>query len=308
MEVKRLGAAVQRQRAVHRALGPVAADPRAGEDDLWVVAGLEDFGGVLQDLAPVAIGQRFGAALAVDDDQAGQIRGNAQRALAEGVPHGEVGRPLRGLDAQVVAHGGRRTLGARMQQEGGVVGPELIVARGDGHDPIVPRSSLRDAPGSAMRIRGPARPGSDVRTGVHIMRRYGRQAHLTSRLDRIVETPPVTERVRPQVRRLTDRMTDADRASIVKDRREGATLPSLMKKYSLTSYSLRLVFAEGGIPPKKTSLSPEQLKQIRELAMTDCSVMQIARVVAAPQSTVRLIVGWHRSEISDRLSPDRQNP
>lgn len=131
------------------------------------------------------------------------------------------------------------------------------------------------------------------------MRRYGRQGHLTSRLDRITETPPVTERVRPQVRRLTDRIDDADRASIVKDRREGATLPSLMKKYSLTSYSLRLVFAEGGIPPKKTSLSPEQLKQIRELAMTDCSVMQIARVVAAPQSTVRLIVGWHRSEISD---------
>ncbi len=130
------------------------------------------------------------------------------------------------------------------------------------------------------------------------MRRYGRQGLLTSRLDRIAESPLVAERVRPQMHRLAARLSAADRARIVKDRRDGAKLPWLMMKYSLSSYSLRLVFAEGGIAPSKASLSSKQLEQIQQLATTDYSVLAIATLVDALQSSVRLIVAYLRANCS----------
>lgn len=126
------------------------------------------------------------------------------------------------------------------------------------------------------------------------MRRYGRQGHLTSRLERIAVARPIVERIRPQMRQLATRLSDSERARIVEERREGATLPLLMKKYSLSSYSLRLVFAEGGIAPIRTSLSPSQIERIRGLVEADCSVMEIAHSVGAPQSTVRLVVAYLR--------------
>lgn len=130
------------------------------------------------------------------------------------------------------------------------------------------------------------------------MRRYSRQGHLTSRLDRIADSPPIAERIRPQMRRLSTRLSDAVRSRIVKDRRDGATLPWLMNKHSLSSYSLRLVFAEGGIAPSKASLSSKQLEQIQQLVTTDYSVFAIATLVDAPQSTVRLIVAHLRANCS----------
>ncbi len=106
---------------------------------------------------------------------------------------------------------------------------------------------------------------------------------------------PMVERVRPQMRQLVARLSDSERAHIVKERREGATLPSLMKKYSLSSYSLRLIFAEGGIPPHLSSLTREQRKSIGEAAIAGRTVMETARLIKLPQSTVRLYFAYCRA-------------
>jgi len=81
------------------------------------------------------------------------------------------------------------------------------------------------------------------------------------------------------------------------DRRDGATLPSLVQKYSLSSYSLRLILAEAGIPPAKLSIHSERLNEIRAMVHADCTTMEIARAIDAPQSTVRLLVAYLRAVV-----------
>ena len=135
------------------------------------------------------------------------------------------------------------------------------------------------------------------------MRRYSRQAHLSERIDQIAEAMPQAQRTRPQLRRLADRVGDNERVRIATDRREGATLPSLEQKYSLSSYSLRLILAEAGIPPAKLAIHPERLDQIRAMVHADCTTMEIARATDAPQSSVRLIVAYLRAV--GPLNPDR---
>ncbi|CCH70200.1 hypothetical protein BN10_530016 [Phycicoccus elongatus Lp2] len=75
----------------------------------------------------------------------------------------------------------------------------------------------------------------------------------------------------------------------------GATLQWLMKKYSLSSYSVRLILAESGLEVHGKSLDSDTLLRIGGLVAANYSVMEISRIVHMPQATVGLIAAQCRS-------------
>ncbi|MBD2760221.1 hypothetical protein IEE94_11965 [Yimella sp. cx-573] len=72
-------------------------------------------------------------------------------------------------------------------------------------------------------------------------------------------------------------------------------MPTLSQKYGVSDYALRRFFAEEGMVPSRTSLTPEQLTQIGALSRTGMSAMEVSRRVGAPDSTVRLELARVRS-------------
>lgn len=130
---------------------------------------------------------------------------------------------------------------------------------------------------------------------MHIMRRHSRQGHLTSRLGRIADNSQAVERRRAGSRRLRDRLSAAARARIVEERRDGATMPELSRRYGVSDYALRMFFAEEGLPPSRSSLTTEQIAQIGILSRAGTSAMEVSRRVGVPDSTVRLELARLRS-------------
>lgn len=120
------------------------------------------------------------------------------------------------------------------------------------------------------------------------MRRHSRQGHLTSRLGRIADNSQTVERRRASSRRLRDRLSPAARARIVEERRDGATMPELSRRYGVSDYALRMFFAEVGLPPSRSSLTREQVEQIDALHRAGASALEVSRRVGVPDSTVRL--------------------
>lgn len=123
---------------------------------------------------------------------------------------------------------------------------------------------------------------------VQIMRRHSRQGHLTSRLGRIADNSLTVERRRSSSRRLRDRLSAAARARIVEERRDGATMTELSRRYGVSDYALRMFFAEEGLAPSRSSPTREQVEQIAVLHQAGASALEVSRRVGVPDSTVRL--------------------
>lgn len=127
------------------------------------------------------------------------------------------------------------------------------------------------------------------------MRRHSRQAHLTSRLERISgETIRVTRRRSPS-RRLRDRLSSSARRQIVTERQAGVSMAKLSRKYGVSDYALRMLFAEEGMVPSRSSLTQTQIDQIADLLQEGMSAMEVSRRVGVPDSTVRLELARLRS-------------
>lgn len=71
----------------------------------------------------------------------------------------------------------------------------------------------------------------------------------------------------------------------------------------MSSYALRLVFAEGGIPPSASRLTREDQATIREAVITGGSVMEAARSTNLPQSTVKLYFAYCHAAIGHLNAP-----
>lgn len=65
-------------------------------------------------------------------------------------------------------------------------------------------------------------------------------------------------------------------------------MPALSRKYGISDYSLRRLFAEAGMAPSRSSLITERRTQIARLSRTGISAAEISRRVSVPDSTVRL--------------------
>lgn len=134
--------------------------------------------------------------------------------------------------------------------------------------------------------------GRGVAARVQVVRRYSRQVHLTERLRRIDlgGGTPVPVRPVPAGRvRISDRISDEQRAEIVGAYLGGATAVALADQFGISDYSVRGILIDAGVKRPSKRLSGETLAEIGSLRASGVALAEIGRRVGVSESTVSLV-------------------
>ncbi|MCD2146521.1 hypothetical protein [Gordonia paraffinivorans] len=96
---------------------------------------------------------------------------------------------------------------------------------------------------------------------------------------------------RPKPRRLKDKLSDADRKTIVVGYVSGnATLAQLAEQYGVSDYSIRMVLRKAGVPPQRRKVTAEQTARVYELWAEGLKPEVIATEVGMGHANIRLII------------------
>ena len=129
---------------------------------------------------------------------------------------------------------------------------------------------------------------------VHTLGRYSSTREAPSLLERCLalrDREPVALPARPTGRRLTSKLSDADRKAIVAVYITGGTsLAQLAERYGVSDYSIRMILRKAGIPPQRRKATDEQMARVRELWAEGLKPEVIAMEVGMGHASVRLIV------------------
>lgn len=155
-------------------------------------------------------------------------------------------------------------------------------------DTSLPSLPFQDDPGKSFVV------GLREHRAVHLMRRYSNP--LFPRLFTVdcSHQPPggVNPRRRPVSRRSKDRVNSTDRAALVREYTAGhLTIAELAERYPISDYSVRIILQEGGVTPRRRTVTTEQARGVLVLwARGDLSLEAIARETSISAANVRLIV------------------
>lgn len=129
---------------------------------------------------------------------------------------------------------------------------------------------------------------------VHTLGRYSGMREAPSLLERCLalrDCEPVALPARPTGRRLTSKLSYADRKAIVAAYVAGGTsLAALAEKYGVSDYSIRMILRKAGVPPQRRKVTAEQTARVHELWHDGMEPEAIATQVGMGPASVRLIV------------------